>query len=352
MKLAKKSYCFGFLFLSLVFLLHCFAVVDVAEAKRPKYLFKVASLAPEGSIWAQRFNQFAQEVKEKSGGEVGFRVYPGGVMGDDRSMFRKIKIGQLQGAGFTMTGIGEIVPDFRVMGIPYIFQSYDEVDEVLGKLVPRYVEAFAEKNLALVAMTEVGFIYTMSTVSISTIEDLRKCKCWAPEGDPVSIDFMKAVGISPVPLSLPDVLVSLQTGMVNTVFNGYYGSIILQWFTKIKYITDAPFAYAYGSLVFDKKALDRLPEGHLAIMRAAAGKYFSGKLKDDTRRTNVEALKTLKVNGISVVPVDPAAKPILIKLRDQVVAKSGGKYFSTEIYNEMMLILENYRKSHPCDHTE
>ena len=347
MRLLKKSYGFGLLFLLFVLFFNLCMVAGEAYAKRPKYLFKMASLAPEGSIWAQRFEQFSQEIMEKSGGEVGFKVYAGGVMGDDRAMFRKMKIGQLQGAGFTMTGIGEIVPDFRVMGIPYLFKSYEEVDEVLEKLMPRQVEAFAEKNMVLIAMSEVGFIYTMSTTPITTLEELRRSKSWAPEGDPVSLAFMEAVGISPVPLSLPDVLVSLQTGMVNTVFNGYYGSIILQWFTKIKYITDFPFGYAYGGLVFDKKALERLPAGHLAIIKAAAGKYFAGKLKDDTRRTNVEALETLKANGITVVAAEPAADAILAELRDQVVAESVGKYFSAEIYNEMMTILDTFRKSRP-----
>ena len=347
MRLWKKNYCSGLLFLLFVLLFNLSMIVGEADAKRPKYLFKMASLAPAGSIWAQRFDQFAQEVKEKSGGEVGFKVYAGGVMGDDRAMFRKMKIGQLQGAGFTMTGIGEIVPDFRVMGIPYLFHSYDEVDEVWDKLMPLQVEAFAEKDMVLMAMSEVGFIYTMSTNPISTLEDLRKSKSWAPEGDPLSLAFIEVVGITPIPLSLPDVLVSLQTGMVDTVFNGYYGSIVLQWFTKIKYITDFPFGYAYGGLVFDKKALDRLPESHLAIIQTAAGKYFAGKLKDDTRRTNVEALETLKANGIIVVPADPTASAVLAEFRDQVVAESVGKYFSAEIYNEMMTILENYRKSRP-----
>ena len=344
MRLRIKSYWPGLLFLFFLLLFNLCMVVGEAEAKRPKYLFKMASLAPEGSIWAQRFDQFDQEVREKSGGEVGFRVYAGGVMGDDRAMFRKMKIGQLQGAGFTMIGIGEIVPDFRVMGIPYLFHTYDEVDEVWDKLMPRQIEAFAKKDMVLMAMSEVGFIYTMSTTPISTLENLRKSKCWAPEGDPLNLAFLEAVGVTPIPLSLPDVLVSLQTGMVNTVFNGYYGSIVLQWFTKVKYITDLPFGYAYGGLVFDKKALDRLPKSHLAIIRTAAGKYFTGKLKDDTRRTNIEALETLKANGITVVPADPASKAVLDELRDQVVADSVGKYFSAEIYNEMMTILETYRK--------
>ncbi len=346
MRLWKKSYGFGLLFLFFV-LLFIFSVVGEVEAKRPKYLFKMASLAPEGSIWAQRFDQFVQEVREKTGGEVGFKVYAGGVMGDDRAMFRKMKIGQLQCAGLTMTGIGEIVPDFRVMGIPYLFQSYDEVDEVWDKLMPRQVEAFVKKDMVLLAMSEVGFIYTMSTNPISTLEDLKKSKIWAPEGDPLNLAFIEAVGITPIPLSLPDVLVSLQTGMVNTVFNGYYGSIVLQWFTKVKYITDLPFGYAYGGLVFNKKALDQLPEGYLAIIQTAAVKYFTGKLRDDTRRTNIEALATLKANGITVVSAEPAVDIVLAEIRDQVIAESVGKYFSAEIYNEMMAILENYRKSRP-----
>ncbi len=347
MRLFKENHYFGYLFLLLVLLFNCFMAVGEADAKRPKYLMKIASLAPSGSIWAQRFDQFAQEVKEKSGGEVGFKVYAGGVMGDDRAMFRKMKIGQLQGAGFTMSGIGEIVPDFRVMGIPYLFQTYEEVDEVLEKLMPHQVEAFAEKGMVLIAMSEVGFIYTMSTIPISTLADLRRSKSWAPEGDPVSLAFMEAVGISPVPLSLPDVLVSLQTGMVNTVFNSYYGSIILQWFTKVKYITDLPFGYAYGALVIDEKFLERLPKSHRAVIRKAAGKYFSGKLKEDTRRTHIEALATLKSNGITMIPADPAASVALAGFRDQVVAESVGKYFSAESYNEMMAILENYRNSRP-----
>ena len=347
MRLWKKNYWSSLLFLLFVFLLNLCMIVGDADAKRPKYVFKMASLAPEGSIWAQRFDQFAQEVREKTGEEVGFKVYAGGVMGDDRTMFRKMKIGQLQGAGFTMTGISEIVPDFRVMGIPYLFHSYDEVDEVWDKLMSRQIEAFAKKDMVLLAMSEVGFIYTMSTNPISTLEDLKESKIWALEGDLLNLAFIEAVGITPIPLSLPDVLVSLQTGMVNTVFNGYYGSIVLQWFTKIKYITDFPFGYAYGGLVFDKKALDRLPKGYLVIIQTAAEKYFTGKLKDDIRRTNLEALETLKANGITVVPADPATGVVLAEFRDQVVAESVGKYFSAEIYNEMMAILENYRKSRP-----
>ncbi|MFC1837848.1 TRAP transporter substrate-binding protein DctP, partial [Thermodesulfobacteriota bacterium] len=205
------------------------AGIGPANAKhRPKYLFKIASLAPEGSVWAKRFRDFAREVEVKSNNEIGFKIYAGGVMGDDRAMYRKMRVGQLNGGGFTMTGISEFVPDFRILGIPFLFNTYDEVDYVKSRLMPRFEEEFDKNGMALLAMTEVGFVYTMSTTPIRTLAELKQSKAWAPEGDPISMVLLETVGVTPIPLSIPDVLASLQTGLINTTFNSYYGSIVLQ----------------------------------------------------------------------------------------------------------------------------
>jgi len=312
------------------------------RAEGPKNLFKVASLAPEGSIWAKRFNEFSQEVLNETKGEAGFRSYPGGVMGDDRAMFRKLKIGQLQGGGFTMTGIGEMVPDFRVMGIPFLFNSYDEVDRVLTRLWPRLQAAFAEKDLVLLAVSEVGFLYTMSTSPLTTEEDFRKSKCWAPEGDPISNAYLEMIGVTPIQLAIPDVLTALQTGLIDTVFNGFYGSIVLQWFTRIKYITDIPFAYNYGAIVLDKSSFSRLsPEGAAVVLKSAK-KYF-GMLVQDTRKSNEEALIALQKQGITMVPATEEATLAFKAQRDKTVAKIIGNAFSLEIYEETMAVLGNNR---------
>ena len=119
--------------------------VDHAQAKA-KHLFKIASLAPDGSIWVTKFEDFTKEVSEKTGGEVGFRVYPGGVMGDDMAMYRKMRVGQLQGGGFTMTGMASVVPDFTVMSVPFLFNSYAETDAVRTSLMPDFKEEFEKKG--------------------------------------------------------------------------------------------------------------------------------------------------------------------------------------------------------------
>jgi TRAP-type C4-dicarboxylate transport system substrate-binding protein len=305
----------------------------------PKYLFKLASIAPEGSVWTKRFQGFVAEVEAKSQGEVGFKVYPGGVMGDDRAMYRKMRVGQLHGGGFTMTGIGSIVPDFRVMGIPFLFRSYEEVDKVREGLWPSFSDSFAKKGLELMAFTEVGFAYTMSTFPIASLDDLHKGKTWTPEGDPVSSSYLEELGVSPVQLSIPDVLISLQTGMVDTVFNSFYGSIVLQWFTKTKYIFDIPFAYAYGAFLLDRKTFLRLPAHHALLMKDAARRHF-GLLLQDTRESNREALEALQQNGAILVKVDPGTDEKLRAVRNKTIQNIRGKAFSEEILEATLKILD------------
>jgi TRAP-type C4-dicarboxylate transport system substrate-binding protein len=315
-----------------------------AQAKRHKYLFKVASLAPDGSVWAKRFRDFTKEVTEKTGGEIGFKIYAGGVMGDARAMYRKMRIGQLNGGGFTMTGIGEVVPDFRVLGVPFLFNSYDEVDYVKERLLPRLGKEFDKKGLVLLAVSEVGFIYTMSTTPITTLAELKKSKAWAPEGDPVSMVLLETVGVTPIPLSIPDVLTSLQTGLINTAFNSFYGSIVLQWFTRISYITDIPFAYAYGAFILDKKTFSKLPPQYAELMKTAARRHFA-KLLDDTRKSNEEALKVLQENGITLVKPTPETRAELQNnYRNMTADKLINDAFSKGIYEETVQHLGNYHK--------
>ena len=308
----------------------------------PSHLFKIATMAPEGSVWMRKFHDFADEVKEKSNGEIAFKVYPGGVMGDDQAMYRKMRVGQLHGGGFTMTGIAVTVPDFRVMALPFFFDSYDEVDVVKNGLLPLFKKKFSEKKLELIAMTEVGFIYTMATTPKTTINDLKKGKCWSPAGDPLTSTFLSTIGITPIQLSIPDVLSSLQTGLVNTVFNSLYGSIVLQWFTKAKYITDTPYGYAYGVFLMDKRSFSKLDPHEQKLIQTTADKHFS-ILLDKTRQSNIDSRRTLMEHGVQFIPSPKEVVKELYQYRDQTVQQLTGKSFSKEIYEKALHLLTTFR---------
>lgn len=309
---------------------------------KPAHVFKIASLAPEGSVWVNVFEEFTKEVSEKTNGEVGFRYYPGGIMGDDRAMYRKMKVGQLHGGGFTMTGIAEIVPDFRVMAIPFLFRSYQEADYVRDKMVPLFKKRFADEGMQLIAMTEVGFIYTFSNQARTTIADLQQAKTWAPSNDPLTSAFLASLDISPITLSIPDVLSSLQTGLIDTAFNSLYGSIVLQWYVKAPYVTDQPYGYAYGVFILDKKKFSKLSADHQAVIEEAAQKHFSSLILQ-TRKSNEDSRSVLSSQGVSFVKTTEDVVQSLEKHRDITIKNVMGQAFSVDIYQALDSALTEIR---------
>lgn len=329
-------------FTPIAFVLLCFVLSCQSLQAAPRHLFKIASLAPAGSVWVEQFENFARSVEEKTGGEVGFRVYPGGVMGDDQAMFRKMRVGQLHGGGFTMTGVSTLVQDFRVMAIPFLFESYEEVDFVKEGLLPTFKERFREKDLEFIAMTEVGFVYAMSTKPIDTLEGLQKSKNWSPVGDPLSESYLAALGITPVQLAIPDVLSSLQSGLIETVYNSLYGSIVLQWFTKARYVVDKPYGYAYGVFALDRKKFSSLSEAHQQAIDEAAALHFPILLKK-TRESNLDSQRVMIERGTEFLKIDEETARVLQEKRDEAVQGLIPEALSREIHDLTTGLLKEYR---------
>jgi TRAP-type C4-dicarboxylate transport system substrate-binding protein len=89
-----------------------------AAAKKPDLHLKVATVAPEGSAWMKVMRQIDREVRDATDNAVGFKVYPGGVQGDEAVVLRKVRSGQLHGGGLSGLGLGLIAPETRVMEVP------------------------------------------------------------------------------------------------------------------------------------------------------------------------------------------------------------------------------------------
>lgn len=316
---------------------------QTSHAKKAKYKFKIGSLAPEGSIWVTQFRAFAKEVTEKTNGEVAFRIYGGGIMGNDQAMARKMRVRQLHGGGFTMSGIANIVPDFRVMAIPFLFDNYDEIDHVREQMVPLFKEEFAKKGLHFLSFTEVGFVYAMSNKSIATFEEIQGTKNWTPAGDELSTGFLKKAGINSTQLALPDVLSSLQTGLVETVYNSLYGSIVLQWFTSLNYVNNMPSGYTYGAILLDGKSFKKMPKEYQDIIDSTGAKYFD-PLIAETRKTNAESRNILIKNGLTFQEPGTETVQKMTRYQGEFIKEAIQQgLFSQAVYDKMMKLLSEQR---------
>ena len=317
-----------------------------------EYVIKFATIAPEGSTWMKVLKEFGQEIQEKSGGQMRFRIYPGGVSGDEKDVLRKMRIGQIHCAGFTGVGFGEILPEVRVIDLPFIFRNYGEVDYIQEKMYERFAAAFEEKGFVLLGWAEVGFVHFFSNKPIYSMEDVKHLKIWMWEGDPLAVALFKALGVSPIPLSVIDVLSSLQTGLINAVYISPLGAIALQWFTKVKYMTEFPISDAAGAVLITKRYFDRLPENLQLILKESARNHLT-RLIQLTRMDNVESVEILKENGIQITPTPPdSVMAEFYGVGERAREKLVGKMYSRELLNELLFHIEEFRsKQTPIPNT-
>src|SRR3954447_261036 len=109
-------------------LLAALLVSSVASAQEST--IKIATLAPEGSSWMNLFHAWGKLVEEHSGGKIKVKFYAGGVAGDERDAVRKMRLGQINGAAVTSIGLGLIQPEVRVLELPMLVNTYEEMDYI------------------------------------------------------------------------------------------------------------------------------------------------------------------------------------------------------------------------------
>ena len=269
-------------------------------AATPATTLKIATLLPDGTGWMRAMRDAATEVAERTQGRVTLRFYPGGVMGNDKSVLRKIRAGQLHGGVLTSGGLVAVDTDIQLYSLPFLFRSFDEVDYVRERMDPLLIEGLRREGFVSYGLMEGGFAYLMTQTPISRVEELRQTKVWSPEGDRVALAAFEALNISPISLPLGDVLTGLQTGLIETISASPVAAIALQWHTAVKYLTDTPLLYLYGSLVIRERDLERLSPADRTVLAQVLEKA-SRQLNDANRRDNESARQVLQQRGILLI---------------------------------------------------
>lgn len=261
---------------------------------------KLATLAPEGSSWMNAMRAGAAEIRERTDGRVKFKFYGGGVQGNDKQVRRKMRIGQLHGGAFTSNALVEFQKDAVLYGMPMLFNNLEEVRFARDRMDDKLRELMEQAGYVNFGFASGGFAHIMSNRPIANPEDMQGLKIWVPDGDRISYNAVKALGVSPVTMPLTDVLTGLQTELIDTIMGPPAGTIVLQWNTGVSYITDLPLAYIFAMLVVDKKYFDRIQPADQAIVREVMeGVYLD--FEQQGNKDNEEAYKALLADGMKSV---------------------------------------------------
>jgi TRAP-type C4-dicarboxylate transport system substrate-binding protein len=279
-----------------------FSVAGAARAQQT--VLKIATLAPEGSSWMNQFHELGKSVEEHTGGKIKIKFFAGGTAGDERDAVRKMRLGQLNGAAVTAIGLGLINSEVRVLELPMLVNSYDELDYVRNKLDAELRKKFEEKGYVLLAWGDVGPVHIFSNIPLKSKADLAQTKMWAWVDDALVKALFTQLGVNGVPLGVPDVLPSLQTGLINACYGSPLSTLALQWYTKVKYMTSLHITQAIGAAVITKKVFDSMPPDVQKTL-ITDSREFQDRLLKVLRADNEEALKRMKQAGLQVIESPP-----------------------------------------------
>lgn len=283
-----------------------FCLLMLVSSYTYAFTFKIATLSPEGSYWMETMRKAEKEIVERTQGRVDFKLYPGGVMGDDNSVLKKMRFGQLNGAALTNSGLSSVYSDMQLYNLVLKFRSLDEIDYVRSKMDEKLQQGLAEKGILSFGFVEIGMTYLMSTNPIRSLADMKDQKAWAPDNNKIAVAAQKAFSVSPIPLPIRDVLMGLQTGMVNVVASSPIGALALQWHTKVKYLTKLPLSYVFGVLALNKKDFEKLSKEDQAVVKEVLSKRLA-EINQRSRDDNHKASTALEKQGIEFIDPTPEA---------------------------------------------
>ncbi len=302
-------------------------------------VLKVGSLAPRESPWGKILRVWAKAVKEKTGGEVELEIFWNATQGDEPAQMSKMKTGQLDGAIVSAVGLGIVDPNVNVLQVPGLYAGWPQLDKVRDALKPRFDKSFRDAGFELIGWGDIGLDRLMSKgFAIKTPGDLKGKRPWVWREDPVLPPFFQAVGVVPVPTSVPEAVTELSTGNVNVMSVSGLAAEQLQWASRLDHVNLMVMAPNIGGMVFSKAKLDTLKPEFRAVV-VETGKIASKKLTESIRDEDKLAIERLK-KRMEVTEPSPAELAAWATVFADTQARLAKGTFPPELLKEVQGLLK------------
>jgi TRAP-type transport system periplasmic protein len=303
---------------------------------------KVGSIAPDGSPWDRALKKIAADWKQISGGQIVMKIYPGGIVGTEPDMIRKMNIGQLHAAIFTGMGMSYISPEIFSLSLAFLVRDDRELDFVMGKMTPYYEKLTRNKGFITVTWAKAGWINFFSTRTVVYPRDLKPLKLSVAENDAEMLQAWRSMGYNAIPLSTNDLMTALQNGMIEAYYAPPLVSASFQWFGIAKHMCGIRIAPMIGGFVVSKKTWDQIPAAMRPKLMASAKKVVD-QLYIDTKALEASAITTMKQHGLVIHDVPADAAKLWEKEGYKGYDAYVGKTFPRELLTKIQGYLKEYR---------
>ncbi len=306
-------------------------------------VIKIGTVAPDGSQWHKALMEMAQEWRDISNGEIVIQIYPGGVAGDDPDLIRKMRIGQMQGAALATSGIAYICSDITALTFPDNIKTDDELKFVISKVGPSYEDEIYKKGFKILCWTNAGWVHFFSKDPVTTPDDMKEQKLFFWGNEPIYFELLKKTGFNPVPLSVTDLLTSLQTGLVTAFASPPQAALAFQWYSQAPNMCALRWQPLPGVIVITGKTWEKIPEKLRPALQKSAAK-FGARVWESVIKLDNDAILVMEKHGLKVNPLTPKATAEWEKMITEVgLPVFMGRRFSKESFDKVQAALKEYR---------
>ena len=309
-------------------------------------VIKMATLAPEGSAWYKILERMGEDWRKATGGAVTLRIYPGGVVGDEKAMIRKMRVGQLQAATVTGLGLASLDKSCYALFVPMMFADDEEFYHVRERLAPMLERQLAQQGFVVLAWGDAGWISFFTKAPATRPAEVMATKLFVGTDESTVVQLYKETGFNPVQLSSMDILPGLQTGLINAFAATPLAALAFQWFAAAPNMTELRFAQLTGATIIDKRVWEKIP-AELRPKILEVSRASEAPIREEIRRLNAEAVAAMVKNGLKIASVPPAAQAEWARLFEGLFPKIRGAIVPEQAFDAARAARDDFRAARP-----
>jgi TRAP-type C4-dicarboxylate transport system substrate-binding protein len=331
--------------------IHCIVALMGFVAATPLMLpaqegvrVRLGTVVPKGSPWDESLQYVRQEWHRLTNGTVQVTIHAGGVLGDEVEMVRQVRQGRIQAVGLSSVGLSRIDDGVSCLQVPMMFRSYAELDYVRDRLAPKLEQRIEAKGFKVLHWADGGWVHTFTKTPVHTPDDLRRLKLFTSAGDPETEWLYKEFGFRVVPLSMTDLITSLQTGMVDAFSTVPLFAQLQESYKLAPHMIEVMWTPLVGGTVISQGVWEKFPESVRPAMLDAA-RRAGERLRADIRQLGEDSVKEMQKRGLRVIHVDAPTQTAWQAAAEAAYPQLRGRYCPADLFDEVRRLRDEARQS-------
>jgi tripartite ATP-independent transporter DctP family solute receptor len=274
---------------------------------------------------------FKAEAHRLSGGSIEIELNPGAP--GAREVLDEVRVKDVFGIWIGAANLSRLVPEIGALGLPYVFDNYEQVARALRGPAGAVIEA----RMATKGFTSLGWMMygahhvTNSKRPLRTLDDFKGLKIRV-QPNQTHLAIFRALGANPIAMDLKDLYLALQQGDIDALENSYW--LLYHDKQDQKYLSDSAHLLDLIALVVNRNTLMSLQPGQQKAIREAAAIAVAQQWKM-VEAGEAEALVKLREKGVQFDPLPPETRAAL-RRATAVVVEDTRKRIGDELMDSIL----------------